>query len=367
MNKNLRALLLPLAVSIPFSSAIASTTDFNSSSASSMMGKDDFKYSGPMVIKLGTRVDYQRDYQKSELIDANSGFKGNNLMISIQGNITERFSYRYRQRIHQKKNTNNFFDGTDYMWLQYNFNDRWDVRAGRVAIEHGSAEYQRDPSEQYILSDFYNYPACYLFGLNVGFNATPNDRLVAQAAESSFRTNENTNLYSYALSWYGNHNWFHTMYSANMTEYRKGKFVYYLSLGNQFNLSDNVLLNIDYQNRFTDEGDFWKDCTVRGELMVRPNEYWNIIGLGVYSSNQSHDLGPLYLTYGTELTRVGGIVEFMPIPKVDKLLKVHAGYSYCWGNQNASRETPSQNRHLLTIGVQWEMDVVGLAKKMLKF
>ena len=350
MNNKLRNLFLSLAVALPFTGFAA----------------DEVKYTGPMTIKLGTRVDYQRDYQKSELIDENSGFKGNNLMISIQGNITEKFSYRFRQRIHQQKFNNGFFDGTDYMWLQYAFSNRWDVRAGRIAIEHGSAEYQRDPSEQYILSDFYNFAPCYLFGLNVGYNLTENDRLVAQVAESSFRTKENTGLLSYALSWYGNHDWFHTMYSANMTEYRAGKFVYYLSLGNQFNLGDHVLLNVDYQNRFTDGDEFWKDCTVRGELMIRPNEYLNIIGLGVYSSNKTHDLGPQYLTYGTELTRVGGIVEFAPIPKIDKLLKIHAGYSYCWGNENASRETAEQNRHFFTVGVQWEMDMVALAKKMLK-
>ncbi len=368
MKTNLRNLLLPLAVTIPFSTAIATTENtFKSTpstvASSATSAKEEVKYDGPMTIKLGTRIDYQRDYQKSELQKENSGFKGNNLMISIQGNITERFSYRFRQRINQTKTDQKFFDGTDYMWLQYAINNRWDVRAGKVAIEFGSTEYQRDPSEQYVFTDFWNYPACYLFGLNVGYNVTQNDRLVLQAAESPFRSKENP-VYSYALSWYGNHGRFHTMYTANVQEYRRGKFIYYIGLGNQFDLG-NVLLNFDYMNRFNEEGSFWKDFSVRGEIMWRPSSYINLIGFGTYTSNQTHDLGPAYVPFGTELSRFGGIVEFSPIPKIDKMLKLHAGYSYCTGDLG-NDVNRSQDRHFITFGVQWEMDVVALAKKILK-
>ena len=400
MKTNFRNLILSLALCVPFSAAVASMpaiTDvapgtetlsvsasfvgvdsietLNASSTarsasslrpSAAMGKGDFKYSGPLVIKVGARIDYQRDYQQSEVINENTGFKGNNVMVSIQGNITERFSYRFRQRINATRENGSFFDGTDYMWLQYNFNDQWDIRGGRVAIEYGATEYQYDPSQSYILSDFYNYPPCYLFGLNLGYNVTPNDRLVAQAAESSFRNKANSNLLSYALSWYGNHDWFHTMYSFNANAYSKGNYIYYISLGNQFDLNRQVLLNVDLQNRFTGHGSFWKDCTVRGELIYMPNDYFKVIGVGVYSVNRSHDLSPNYLAYGTDLTRVGALVEFMPIPKIDKLLKIHAGYNYCWGQANALPETTYQHRHFMSIGLQWEVDVVSLAKKILK-
>lgn len=365
MNTKIRALLTPLMVSIPFSVAVATNvSDSTTSSSTAFESDNEVKYDGPLTIKLGTRLDYQREYQKSDLIDANSGFKGKNLMISIQGNITEKFSYRFRQRISQTKKHNDFFDGTDYMWLQYNFNNRWDVRAGKIAIEHGSTEYQRDPSEQYVFSDFWNYPACYLFGLNLGYNVTTNDRFVLQAAESSFRTKDN-DVYAYALSWYGNHDWFHTMYTMNMTEYRDGKFVYYIGLGNQFDLG-KVLINVDYMNRFTDSNNFWKDCTLRGELMYRPSNHFNIVGFGVYSSNKAHDLGATYIPYGTEMTRIGGILEYSPIPKIDKTLKFHAGYSYGFGNIGVKHETPSLYRHFMTVGMQWEMDIIELAKKIWK-
>ena len=360
MTFNLRNLVLPFVLGIPTNALLAA--HLPASDVASASSAREVKYNGPLSIILGTRVDYQREYQKSEFLDEPSGFKGNNLMINIQGNITERFSYRYRQRISQTKSHSSFFDGTDFMWLQYNFNDRWDIRAGKVAHEFGNSEYQRDPSEQYVLSDFWNYPPCYKFGINLGYNLSANDRVVLQAAESSFRTKDN-DTYMYSLSWYGHHNWFHNMYSVNVSEYRRGKFLYYLSFGNTIKLN-KVQLNFDYMNRFSDKGSFWKDCTVRGEVMVRPNAHFNIIGLASYSTNQTHDVGPLYLPYGSEITRFGGFVEYSPIPSQDKTLKIHAGYSYGYGKEGVNREVPSLHRHLMSVGVQWEMDIVALAKKI---
>ena len=358
MRKNLRFLLLLLALGTPVANVLALGTGSAESSS------DDIKYDGPLTIKLGTRVDYQREYQKSDAVDDRSGFKGNNLMISIQGNITNRFSFRYRQRISESKRQSNFFDGTDFMYLMYRFNKHWDVTAGKNAIEFGNAEYQRNPSDQYVLSEFWNYPPCYKFAFNLGYNVGENDRLVLQASESSFKTKDN-DLYAYALSWYGNHKWFHTMYSANMMEYVDGKYVYMINLGHTLDFG-KVRVNVDYMNRFTDTDQFIDDCTVRGEVMYRPNDKFNFIGLGVYTQNKSNDFGELYVKKGTELTHWGGVVEYSPIPDKDKTLKVHAMYCYYYGHRGVKNEVPDLNRHLLSVGVQWEMDIVALAKKIWK-
>ena len=357
MRKSLRFLLFFLALGAPASHVLAV-------GAGSADSAEDIEYDGPLTIKLGTRLDYQREYQKSDAVDDRSGFKGHNLMISIQGNITNRFSFRYRQRISESKRQSNFFDGTDFMYLKYRFNKRWDVTAGKNAIEFGSAEYQRDPSEQYFLSDYWNYPPCYKFAFNLGCNVGENDRLVLQAAESSFKTKEN-DVYAYALSWYGNHKWFHTMYSANMMEYVDGKYLYYISLGHTLEFG-KVRVNVDYMNRFTGKEQFFEDCTVRGEVMYRPNDNFNFVALGFYSNNQSHDLGALYLAKGTELTHWGGVVEYSPIPEKDKTLKLHAAYSYYYGQQGMKEAALDLNRHFLSVGVQWEMDIVALAKKIWK-
>ena len=360
MEKRFIAFLILVGGLCPYSVVSAFTTTENELDENT--GKNDVEYTGPLAIKLGTRVDYVREYQQTDAVDEACGFKGNNLMISIQGNITNRISFRYRQRISQLKYTDSFFDGTDFMFLKYAFNNRWDITGGKVAIEFGSAEYQRDPSEQYILSDHWNNMSCYKFGVNLGFNASENDRLVAQVAESPFKR-KGLDLYAYALSWYGNHNWFHTMYSANLMEYQKGKFVYVLSLGNRLEF-DKFAVNFDYMNRPTGKHDFFKDCTVRGELMVYPNKHFNVVGIALYNTNKTHDFQELYMKKGTELTHFGGVVEYLPIPDKDKTLKIHAAYNYYYGQVGVKNEAPSLNRHMFTIGAQWEMDIVALAKKI---
>ena len=369
MNFNLRTLVLPLAVGLPMATTLAMspskpTTEITSSQ-SAATSSDEVKYNGPLDITIGTRIDYQRMYQKSDLLKDQTGFKGNNLIINIQGNMTEKISYRFRHRIQKTQENSNFFDGTDYMWLQYSFNKHWDIRAGKVAIEHGSIEYQLDPYDNYVFSDFWNYPACYLFGVNLGYNFSDRDRLVLQGAESSFRNKENPDLYSYALSWYGNHGWFHNIYTVNMTEYSDGHFVCYFSLGNQFDLG-KFQVNLDYMNRITDSGKKWKDCTVRGELKYRPCDNFMFTGFGTYSVNKTHDLGVGYIPIGTEMTRWGSIFEFTPIPKIDKNLILHFCYSYGYGHEGVKNEEPSQNRHYFTAGLHWKIDVVDLVKKMWK-
>ena len=360
MGKKLGAFLFLVGTFLPMSDAVASTVLDNQPVES--VASDEVKYEGPLLIKLGTRVDYNREYQKSDLVEGTSGFKGNNLMISIQGNITNRFSFRFRQRISELKHTNSFFDGTDFMYLKYCFNNKWDVTAGKLAVEFGNAEYQREPSEQYILSEYWRNLPCYKFGLNVGFNATENDRMVMQVAESPFKTKEN-DLYAYAVSWYGNHSWFHTMYSVNMIEYQRGKYVYNLCFGNQLQF-DKVKVNFDYMNRITDKHQFFKDITVRGEVMVQPNKHLNFIAMAIYNGNKTHEFGDFYLKKGTELTHFGGFVEYSPIPDKDKSLKIHAGYNYYFGQDGYKNGEPALNRHLVSLGVQWEMNIVALAKKI---
>ena len=369
MNFNLRTLLLPLAIGFPMATTLAMSpsepTTTTTSTQSVATSSDEVKYSGPLDITIGTRIDYQRMYDKSDLLKDQTGFKGNNLIINVQGNITNKISYRFRHRIQKTKENASFFDGTDYMWLQYNFNKHWDVRAGKVAVEHGSIEYQLDPYDNYVFSDFWNYPECYLFGVNVGYNFSANHRLVFQAAESSFRTKENPDLYSYALNWYGNFDWFHNIYAVNMTEYADGHYVWYLSLGNQFDLG-KFQINLDYMNRMTNSGNKWKDWTVRGELKYRPTDNFTVTGFGTYSVNDTHDLGARYLTYGTEMTRFGGIFEFYPIPKIDKNLLIHFCYSYGYGHEGVKTDESSQNRHFISAGVHWKIDVVDLVKKIWK-
>ena len=80
--------------------------------------------SGPVNIELAARADYQREYCQPESIKDNSEIKGKHLILNLNGNITERFSYSYCQRLNELHYKNSIFDSTDAMWLKNLFNNQ---------------------------------------------------------------------------------------------------------------------------------------------------------------------------------------------------------------------------------------------------
>ena len=334
---------------------------------SAAQNKDDLmyttpeeEYTGPLNIQLGTRVDYQREYLGSESIKSNSGFKGKYLMLTINGNINDKFSYSYRQRLNELHHKNSFFDGTDVMNLKYKFNDKWDVTAGKMGMYFGSFEYERNPMYMYDYSEWTNHIGCYKFGINVGFNVTEKDRLIAQVTESPF-INHN-DLYGYHLAWYGQHGWFNTIYTANVLEYNPGKFIYYLCFGHRLEFG-KVAMELDYMNRATENHTFFfKNCSFIGELQYAPTEHWNLFAKYSYTVNNTDDPADKCVYAGTELNQIGGGVEFFPLKNKD--IRFHATYSHTFGDNTNPNGVLKDQRHYMSVGMQWNMDLVDLTKKI---
>ena len=322
------------------------------------------EYTGPLEIKLSTRLDYGREYLDGEDVRENNGFRGKYLFLNVSGNIGEHFSYSYRQRLNEIHKNKDFFDGTDFMNLTYKFNPKWDVTAGKMALFVGSWEYDRNPQYIYHFSEWLNNLSCFKFGVSVGYNVTTNDRLTAQVAESPF--NQRNDLYSYNLGWIGNHGWLQTMYSANMFEYRPGKFMYLLSLGNRIKMGKCVL-ELDYVNRSTGHHPFFfKDCSVVGELAYAPAKHWNLIAKGAYTVNNSDNSVDPLVTPGTELTQVAGGAEFFPLKDGNKAIRFYAIGGYSWGTNTSPSACVLDDQLMVNVGMQFNVDVVDLIRRALK-
>ena len=362
MKNNLCSILL-LSGMLGMSNAFSASAYNYEGSESTTSVKEDL--SGPVNIELAARVDYQRDYRQSESIKDNSGFKGKYLILTLNGNITDRFSYSFRQRLNELHHKNSFFDGTDAMWLKYRFNNQWDITAGKMALAFGSYEYQRDPMEMYFASEFWNTIPCYKFAVSLGYNVSDRDRLVAQFSESPFRK-EGKDLYGYTLAWYGNHDWFKTVYSANALEYQPGHYIYYLCLGHRLEFG-KMALELDYMNRASgNHGFFFKDYSLTGELSVQPSEKWNVFAKGSYNRNSTEDPADECIWAGTNAKQVGGGVEFFPLPNGNKSIRIHAAYSYGFGNNSNPNGAILKDQHLMSVGMLWRMDMVDLVRKVFK-
>lgn len=316
-------------------------------------------------LRVEARADYQREYVRSNEVNDNSGFKGKFLNIRMDGNITDDFSYSYRQRLNKPNKDASFFDATDWIYLTYT-HDNWSLSAGKQVVGIGGYEYDRAPIDLYFCSEYWNNIPCYQVGASVAYTTSSgNDKFMLQLCESPFRKDplnvENEEMYAYNLMWYGSHGRFNTIYSANMIEYLPGKFVNYIVLGHKLCFGD-FALEFDVMNRATDEHTFFgKDMSVMGELQWRPIEKLNLFARASYDVNKTDVASDFCVAPGTEITRVGGGVEFFPV-KGSKDIRMHLNGCYTYGNNGNTAGALQPEQTIFDAGITWRMNLLTLKR-----
>ncbi len=319
-------------------------------------------------INAEVRVDFQQDFRDTELFKPASGFKGKYLTIALDGHINKHFYYAYRQRLNRAHKTESFFDATDWVYLSYRPDEHWDISMGKQVVAIGGYEYDRSPIDLYFCSEYWNNIACYQLGASVAYSmgeGNHTDRLMAQVCESPYTTHEDF-MFAYNLIWYGKHDWFNSIYSLNMTEFQPGKYIYYVVLGNEFKF-DNFKLQLDYMNRATEEHTFFfKNFSVMGELSYMIKDKVNVFGKMVYDVNKSGVEGDNSVMPGTELTRAGAGVEYYPLSKGRKDLRLFAHYSYTWGVNGNPAGALQDKQHFWGVGIKWDIDIMSLTHKIFK-
>lgn len=314
------------------------------------------------------RFDYQREYLDGNAVKSNCGFKGKYINIMLDGSINEHFSYSYRQRLNKQHADQSFFDATDWVYLTYKANDHWSFSGGKQVVGIGGYEYDRAPIDLYFCSEFWNNIACYQFGASMTYSSkSGNDKFMAQFCESPFNLPDE-DMYAYNLMWYGSHDWYNSIWSVNAMEYVPGKFIYYIALGNEFRLG-NAKLQLDYMNRATDKhAFFFKDCSLMGELSYMIDNKVNIFGKVTYDVNNTNSsvIGDKCVLPGTEVTRVGVGMEYYPLPKGNKNIRLHANYCHAFGKNSNANGVLQPKLSIFDIGVKVKVDFLSLTHKILK-
>lgn len=155
-------------------------------------------------IDLQTRVSYLNDRIDNHIRHDASGFKGDYFLLSVSGQVTDRLTYSWRQRINQKKERSDRFDGTDWVYLDYKLDDHWSVAAGKQVAMVGGYEYDRNPVDIYVSSEFWNNIAPFQFGASATYTTTNGkNRFTAQVTQSLFNTPANRDMLAYHLRWAG--------------------------------------------------------------------------------------------------------------------------------------------------------------------
>ena len=314
--------------------------------------------SQPLQLKLEARGDYQRMYVDEKAAKDDCGFKGKYLNVILTGKIAPNLSYAYRQRLNKIHKDMSFFDATDWLHIDYNITDKWSVSGGKQVVGIGGYEYDRAPIDLYFCSEFWNNIPCYQWGASETYALGKNDKLTFQFCQSPFRQfYKDTDMYAYNLLWNGKHGIWSTIWSVNLLEWQEGKFINYISLGNEILINKCLQLRLDYLNRATSHQTFlFRDCSVVGELSYQPSKKANVFVKASYDVNNSGNNADLMVHDGTELTSMGVGVEYFPLKNKD--LRLHANYSYTWGNNSHSDGILHDKQSLIDLGLTWRMNII---------
>lgn len=308
------------------------------------------------------RIDWQYHHPDGRPDDSQTGFEGQYLMFRVDGEIVPGLTYSWRQRLNKALISSSFFDATDWVYLDYAYKG-WDFSAGKQIVAIGGFEYDRAPFNLYGCSVFWNNIPCYQLGASVGYNIGGSDKVMVQATQSPFASAGNRNMYSYNVMWSSQHEWYQSLWSANMVEYAKGRYISYLALGNRFSV-DRWSLELDLMNRAASHQAYlFKDCSIMAELAFEAGKHWRLHGKFTYDINKSGSQADMLVLHGTRLAMAGGGVEYYPLLKHRTSLRIHAAAYYSWG-KNANTADLMQSRTVLaSVGITWYMNILNIQRK----
>ena len=311
---------------------------------------------GKVNLRLEARGDYQREYVDGDVVDDETGFKGKFLNFVMSGNLTKNISYSFRHRLNKMVKNSNFFDATDFLTLDWQANDWLKLSGGKQVVWIGGYEYDRAPIDLYFCSEFWWQVPCYKWGASVTFGLNEGrDKVTFQVCESPFRSYaQGKDIYAYNVLWTGQHGILSTLWSVNMMEYDKGKYINYIALGNEVKISRQVKAQVDFTNRAVSGHTFlFKDCSVAAELSYKPTEKVNLFAKATYDVNNTDNVYDYTVMPGTELTRFGGGVEYYPLS--DDRVRLHANYSYVTGKNTNPDGVLRDKQSVVDVGLTWRI------------
>jgi len=316
-------------------------------------------------LRLEARGDYDMMAQGGNKVEEQSGLGGKYLNVILKGEVAGKFAYAYRQRMNKSSFDGHFFDATDWLYLNYRPIESLTLSAGKQVVAIGGYEYDRAPIDLYYCSEFWNNIPCYAWGVSIAYDFNKGkDRLLAQVCQSPFDTKK-TDRYAYNLMWYGHHGFWHTMWGINAIGCEDGRYISYVTLGNEFRFSPHWNLQLDIMNRAGKHQQWvFGNYSLIGELNYHPNEHLRVFAKASHDANHTHTQTDKTVYAGTEVTRVGAGVEFLPLKdRWHDFVRLHANYCYTWGKNGNPNGVLLDNQHLLNVGLTCRLDVLKLFKK----
>jgi len=293
-------------------------------------------------------------HQETEEGVYSSQIRGEHLNFHMLGHITPKIDYRIRHSLcKQTFDPKNMFNATDIMYINWKMDEHWSFLAGKYAVLIGGYEYDAAPIDVYYYSKFCNniYQG-FTFGASATYNFTPSQAIVAQICNSPLSMGT-ANIYAYNLAWMGEFlPWWKTIWTLNMVEDQRHKFINYISLGNHFIMND-AILDIDIMNRggIGQQSFLFSDMTLISKFIWSIGD-WNICAKAGYEWNDERNVDSdgyafdAVIAPGTEYLYAGCGLEWFPFGRDN--IRLHAVYY----------SDSEGHRNNYELGITWRVDVI---------
>ena len=257
-------------------------------------------------------------------------FQGDYLNLHIIGQLTDKLTFRVRQRLNKKIEDSNPFNATDFLWLKWQATEKWSFTFGKQPIMIGGYEIDSAPIDVYYYGAFsnnlYQY---YAFGVSAAFQPAPGQSIAVQFIPSPISP-VTQNAYSYNLYWNGHilPRW-KTIWSYNLVEDMYARKMNYLVLGNKFELG-KLVVDVDLIDRASfHQKNFLSDWSVIVKAILSLGK-WNLCTKVGYERNDAANVDvdgisyDLTLPAGNKYLYGGAGVEYFPLGNDN--LRIHAAY-----------------------------------------
>ena len=187
-------------------------------------------------------------------------FKMPELRLEAKGKVNDWLSYRWRQRLnksYEAKGVDGLPLAVDVAGLGFKATERLSFFVGRQCVAYGGFEFDANPIEIYQYSEIVDHMNIFMTGITASYDFTPTQQMVVQVLNSNAK--DATEFYGdsvvagslplvYSLGWNASmfDNAWQTRWSLSAMNEIEGKYMYYVALGNQFNISKKWNMYIDF-------------------------------------------------------------------------------------------------------------------------
>lgn len=290
------------------------------------------------------------------VISNDTGFRGQWLNMRLDGEIAPGLTYSYRQRF-TKATDVRFFDATDWIHIDWKAMDKLSLSAGKQVVAIGGYEYDRAPIDLYYCSEFWNNIACYQMGVSATYNVSENDALLAQFCNSPFRGWIGNNTYALNLMWYGNHGFWETMWSFNTMENVNDTVMNYIALGNRFNFTKKLRLDVDLMTRSTYQDiSLFDSMSLMTEFSAMVGEGSRVFAKYTFDKNDAvYD--DVMVHPGTWMNMVSAGAEFNLLKQNRDALRFFCVAAYNFGDNANPDGTKMGGETFIQAGLKWKMRI----------